>query len=88
MKTNEYFKKGIQHYENGNYDGAISDYTKAVQSYPSYVSAWCNRELVLEGKENLANFKRDKASEETVPQSSQRDQSIKQGRGKFVRLFD
>ena len=33
-------------YEDGDYDGAISDYTKAIESDPNYVSAWCNRGFV------------------------------------------
>ena len=37
MEAEEYFKKGIQHYENSDYDAAISDYTKAVQSDPNHV---------------------------------------------------
>lgn len=34
MEAEEYFKKGIQHHKNGNYDDAISDYTEGVQSKP------------------------------------------------------
>ena len=50
MEADDYFKRGIQHYENGDCDGAISDYTKAIQSDPDYVSAWCNRGLVWRKK--------------------------------------
>ena len=45
--------KGIQHYEDDDYDGTISDYTKAIQSDPGYVSAWCNRGIVWRQKEDF-----------------------------------
>ena len=32
MEAEEYFKRGIQRCEDGDYDGAISDYTEAVQA--------------------------------------------------------
>ena len=50
IKVEKYFKEGGQHYEDGDYDGAISDYTKVIQSDPNYVLAWCGRGLVWRKK--------------------------------------
>ena len=47
MGAEEYFKRGIRRYQDGDYDSATSDYIKAVESEPTLVPAWCNRELVL-----------------------------------------
>ena len=46
MEAEEHLKRGIQHYEDGDYDGAITEYTKAIESDSKCVPAWCNRELV------------------------------------------
>ena len=51
MEADDYFKRGIQHYEDGDYGSAISDYT--IESNPNYVSAWCNRRLVWREKEDF-----------------------------------
>ena len=50
METEEHFKKGIKHYEDGDYDSAITDYTKVIQLNPNHVSALCNRGLVWRKK--------------------------------------
>ena len=50
MEAEEYFKRGIQRYENGDYDGAISDYTETIQINPKHVPARCNRGLVQSKK--------------------------------------
>ena len=55
MEADDYFKSGIRHYEDGDYDSAIADYTKAIESNPKCVPAWCNRGLVW-GKKAI--FKR------------------------------
>ena len=31
MEADDYFKRGIRHYKDGDYDGAISNYTKAIR---------------------------------------------------------
>lgn len=53
LKVEEHFKKGIQHYEDGDYDDAISNYTEVIQSDPNHVPAWCNRGLVWRKKEEF-----------------------------------
>ena len=39
----QYFKQGVEKYEAGNYQGAISDYTKAVEIDPLHTNSYINR---------------------------------------------
>ena len=35
MEAEEHFKRGIQRYENSDYNDTITDYTQAIQSKPA-----------------------------------------------------
>ena len=50
MKADDYFKRGTQYYEDGNYDGAIAEYTEAIQLNPCYVPACRNWRLLWSKK--------------------------------------
>jgi len=39
----DYFNQGDAEFRNGDYDGAIADYTRAIGINPQYVNAYCNR---------------------------------------------
>ena len=47
----QYFNQGVEKYEAGNYQGAIVDYTKAIEINPQYAGVYSNRgvaNLILE----------------------------------------
>ena len=39
----EYFNQGVERMNSGNYQGAIADYTKAIEIDPQYANAYVNR---------------------------------------------
>jgi tetratricopeptide (TPR) repeat protein len=48
-----YFKSGNAHYQKGEYDLAIADYTKAIELNPNNVGVYYNRGLAYAGKGDL-----------------------------------
>ena len=45
----QYFKQGVEKYESGNYQGAISNWSKAIEINPQYALAYYNRALAKDG---------------------------------------
>ena len=48
----QYFKQGVEKYEAGNYQGAISDWSKAIEINPRDAIAYYNRGLAKEDLED------------------------------------
>ncbi len=53
--TAKYFNSGIKRLEQGNYRGAIADFTKAIQINPKLVAAYYNRAIA---RHQLQNYQR------------------------------
>ena len=49
----QYFDQGIEKYDAGNYQGAILDYTKAIEIDPNNANAYVNRGIT---KMNLYDY--------------------------------
>jgi len=45
----QYFKQGVEKYEAGNYQGAISNWSKAIEINPQDAIAYYNRGLAKDG---------------------------------------
>ena len=50
----DYFERAYEKDENGDYYGAISDYTKAIELKPDYAEAYHNRSI---SKEEIGDLK-------------------------------
>ena len=49
----QYFDQGSEKHGAGNYQGAIDDYTKAIEINPQYVDAYANRGIYREAVNDL-----------------------------------
>ncbi len=50
----EAFDKGSKHFESGNFDGAISDYSKAIELKPNHTKFYYNRAVTYYSKQEYA----------------------------------
>lgn len=50
----EYYNQGVQKFEQGNFNGAIEDFSRVVQLNPKYYEGFCLRGLA---KSQLGDFK-------------------------------
>ena len=48
-----YFSRGLGYGAKGQYDKAISDYTKAIEINPRYAEAYSNRGVAYDAKGNM-----------------------------------
>ena len=57
--ANNSFKSGVGKYEQGDYQGAIADYSKAIEINPQYADPYSNRGIARELVNDLEGACRD-----------------------------
>ena len=78
----KYFNSGIKRLEQGDYQGAIDDFTKAIEINPTLVAAYYNRAIA---RHQLQNYQRAIANFTKVIQFNPNDAKAYKERG-YVEL--
>src|SRR4051812_46427930 len=52
-KAEDYYQRGLVRYEKGDVEGAIADYSKAIEMYPKYASAYNSRAAARKTKGDI-----------------------------------